>query len=859
MKTIRLLVLSLLLTLLAWSIIAWPIPRHVASGIPLSWRNTEQHETRTMVAGDHLQFLYHLWLAKDTFFGPTPLFHNLYEFNQGSDADRKDITTRYYLPFSLIFSLGAARGNLAFAWNFTGFITLWLTLCATWVLVRRYTSNRLVTVMAAFLSIIFPYRWFTLMGGSPTGLAMTWVPIIYLGLDIMIKEKNPWGGALAGLAITLAEWCDPHVTFFTGLTAPFWCILSYIYHHQRYWPTKREFLRMVRAALPLVLFGIMVLLQAWIVKARLDTTSIAGKSRPLSEVALSSPSLSGIVNLKHHGVNSQIYIGFLLLGTLALSLLATVRDWLSRRSEAPRKTIHLCCSILLGLALIAIIILSTGTRNPGGSRAWSLLTRIIPPYGKIRQAGKIFTLMPTLTALFIALTLPALLSIWRRRSIQITVGVILMALLVADYGSMITPQVCILDKEQGAYHAVVKDAAHEGNTTPRVICLPLWPGDSHWTSLNEYYVSLYRIRMLNGYRPTPSIEYKNYISQFESFNKGTYDDSQLDELLRKEISYVILQEDAFPEKVSPFSVSHTLHGLLASPRLKLIAKDGATWTFKIVAAPEGVYPDLPDWKLHLPARLWQAERAISTNAIVLSSPDTSGNRYLQLPNSQSYALSQPYPLSSLSGMCFLVRLKGSTRAKATVVINNEDQPSTEIEPAEEWTWHRVAVPEFEGYNPVQLRIEPTDGPVDIDLTILATEEWDPNTFDTPITIPAALFFHSGYIDIQTGNVILQPYRDAAAAIFYGPKLPVPAGSYNIQLEYESSAPDGTVLGTLRSRYPYGKAKPTEIVAGKPAMLKYRQDVNLRLAIDFVYSRNAEIRIKNMIISPVTIADNKTND
>ena len=63
------------------------------------------------------------------------------------------------------------------------------------------------------------------------------------------------------------------------------------------------------------------------------------------------------------------------------------------------------------------------------------------------------------------------------------------AVMIVEYRMKISPTVCILDKEQNAYLAVSEDAEPRG-VDPRVVVIPLWPGDSHWASLYEYYVSL---------------------------------------------------------------------------------------------------------------------------------------------------------------------------------------------------------------------------------------------------------------------------------------------------------------------------------------------------------------------------------
>ena len=114
-RTVAMGVASLLLMV----VFSWPLARYARTGIAHTAFNLAPGEPMSMVPGDHLQFLYHLWLAQDTFAGHTPAFHNLYEFNTGDDAGRRDVTP-YYLPFSAFFAAASIPFGQAAGWNFAG-------------------------------------------------------------------------------------------------------------------------------------------------------------------------------------------------------------------------------------------------------------------------------------------------------------------------------------------------------------------------------------------------------------------------------------------------------------------------------------------------------------------------------------------------------------------------------------------------------------------------------------------------------------------------------------------------------------------------------------------------------------------
>ena len=145
---------------------------------------------------------------------------------------------------------------------------------------------------------------------------------------------------------------------------------------------------------------------------------------------------------------------------------------------------------------------------------------------------------------------------------------------------------CLLDYEQGAYRAIAEDAAQNGREN-RAVSLPIWPGDSHWNSLTEYDSTLYRTKMLNGYDPSVSLQYRQDIfERLAPLNIGHITDDRLDQLLAMKIGYVTIQENAFPHKVSPFPVTQTIAALLNHPRIEFLARDAEMWAFKILPAGE---------------------------------------------------------------------------------------------------------------------------------------------------------------------------------------------------------------------------------------------------------------------------------
>ena len=256
----------------------------------------------------------------------------------------------------------------------------------------------------------------------------------------------------------------------------------------------------------------------------------------------------------------------------------------------------------------------------------------------------------------------------------------------------------------------------------------------------------------------------------ESFNAGGYSGKQLDELLKMGANYIVLHEDAFPEKVSPFSVAHTLLELLKHPRIKPLKQDGAVWSFKILDTPEGRYEDLPDWKQHFPSRLWQAENSEHRLSEIREEQAASGGKYIHLNKAGASATISTFSAPNVKGLCYMVRTRGADSYLANVMVNGKDLPMTiKASGGKEWEWHKVMIPALGSYQQIQLRIATTSRPFDLDLVILATEDWNISGF-SKIEMPAPIFFHAGYTDLETDEVVLSPGREPEDVIFYGPRV-----------------------------------------------------------------------------------------
>jgi len=850
--------LSFLLSLALWLAFSWPVPRVLTAGIASSGRNIEIGQARAMIPGDHLQFIYHFWLFSDTVSGHTPWFHNLYEFNTGDDSDRRDLMT-YYLPFALVFALCAQIGSLALAWNLTGFIAIWITLLATWLLARRYTADRWIPWIAALLAVAFPYRWYALLGGSPTGLGMMWIPILCLGLELMVVEKRAWGGVLAGLTILLAGWVDNHIFFFAALIAPAWCLFAYWYHRNQWIPTWREFKPLFKASLPLLGFLVLILLHAQFMQRGLADTALARQGRNPNEVRLSSPQLAGAVTRDIANPACVIYAGWSLLGLLGAGLLACLARCARRQELSSRRAWGL---ILLLLGITVIIFLAAGMNNPGGPRFWRWLTHLLPPYAMIRNPTKIYCLLPTIAAVAATLALNHLTAFLPHRGMRRVILILLVLLLLVDFKGMVQPTICLLDRQQAAYEAIARDARDHGRRA-HLMALPLWPGDSHFTSINQYYAALYRLRLINGYRPTARKKYVDDVFlRFQSFNHGVITDVQLDNLLQRGIAYIVLHEDLFPEKVSSFPVGNTLQALQTHPRLALLRQAETVWAFRILRNGETKTPSsvpLVSCPVYFPARRFELESYGRSAHAVICDLECSGKGFLRLAPGATNHVSMAVTGAVVNARFlpnerWMLRSRGNTTI--TLHTRTDEQPAGDhgipVVLTDAWNWYPAPIDPAQAERPMALLVKPGTegtGTADLDLVLLTAGDWPELVPGAGQNLPATCFFHAGYSDTARNAVVLRRDHDPAAAVFYGPKLPLAAGTYEVELRFTSAAARGTLLGFCNVRVnDRDERNQVQVIAGHRARIMHGQPDNRPVNLVFVYTRNADMEIEGVTIT-----------
>lgn len=828
--------LALCFSLAIFSFFSYPLPVRWHQSIPCSAENKEKFHERTLIPGDHLQLEYRFWLFSDMIRGKTPLFQNPYEFNSGDDLKTYRIHPQY-LPFSAFYSLVNTFYSRAFAWNSTLFLSFWLTFLFSLTLYLKFHQNLFMAFLLTSLTLCIPYRFHTLLGGSPTGLAMTWVPLFYLGLYHWFDENRDKGAFQSGLALLFSYTTDMHVFYFSALSAPFMAILFYVSRQRPEFSisfSRTDVINKIKQCLIFGLLMIPVIYFVLIKKTELSSSFHMKSGRELAEIAIFTPFMNALTQVVHD--HASIYLGILFITLfIAFSLFS-----LSCAGSRPLKE-----NLRLGFFLTSVIliyILALGEHGIFEGRFFINAREWIPEYDNIRQPLKILCLAPTLLLMFFACGLSRLTTI---RAAHLKISAILVVSCIMSFKYAVKPTLTALPSEIVPYKAIMESARLE-STEARTVAIPLWPGDSHWSSLYEYAGSLYRIRMLNGYSPTVKADYvKSVFEPLKSLNAGLVSRNHVTLLKGMNIQYLTFHENAFPEKVSPFPVEFTRQALLNSPYLQLFSRVGPVYAFKIRSETIGIDHDVPLTQQRPLSFLFAARKYFSYqfkhNGILVNSDDDQ-REYLTVSGPDGFFKTPSKTLFFPEGSRWKILAKGHFTARFSTVENQ-----THTYALNDWSWIEVPVPV--NYNLVKTRFQMDciDGTSSIFLAILEGHNLSATHFSRPAVIPATHFFHAGYSsETMDGSVIFTPSVDPDSKVLYAP-LALKKGTYVITCHYLTSDPDQSpgqlIIRTHDAQLSQHIDPATNVISMETSLTS--DDL---LSLEFHYSRLTEITIHSVEIA-----------
>lgn len=822
--------------ILIWALITWPLPLHFNDTIPSTDRlHISMSQILELNPGDHLQLYYYFWLARDMLAGKTPLFNNVYEFNMGGDS-RQARFSPYYVPFSLIFAATSPWLGDPAGWNLTGLVSVLLGLFGCFALAQRYANSRWLALAIALIVTAFPFRWNTLLGGSPTGFGIGLLPWLIVGLDQAVRDHRPSGGFLAGLTLLGAYGTDLHCFYFATLLTPLWCAIAWGTQEKPLaitWPRLRA---TFIALLPTLLFVAFAMGLSVLSRRHLASVAIAG-GRSWNDVKLCSPIIRGLLYWGPLGYSNHIYFGVSLTALIVFGYVLQGVSKLQARTQAacvPRKDKGVAYPgwllIMVTLGILATLSVSLGVHGPFSGLPLRLARNLLPKFTMIRQTAKVFCLMPTLLTILLAL-LFAGLPAWPRAVKKYLAGIFILlgALIFIESALWFRVGLCAFPKGMPPYEAIAKHAAEQGLGQPHALAIPLWPGESHFSSVYEYGIIHSRVRLLNGYYPAiPRSYLKRVVKPLSFLNHGMLAEKQLAVLKAFSVRYIIFHEQPYPTKGSFFPSAIALRGLLQNPWLDPLVSDGPIRSFVIREIPRDA-ADIPE--LWGPPRYWPS-RQWTFN----TQPGIADKQF-------DFPLTMRTPAPPAPNLRYLMRVSGGG------TLLSSSGTTLAIPAAAAWLETPLSSPYGDTW-----RV--TSGQPRLEHALLVAGDGADPLPKGRYRWPAADFFHKGATDVITGSIHIDPLRVLQGMVLYGPDLPFPAGRYRATLITEATNTNDVdrAEGDLRA-VTLGQALTVvgqaPVRAGIPTSCEFDYDGARPLRLEYHYHRHIPIRVIALELEPLT--------
>ncbi|MGI6299591.1 MAG: hypothetical protein ACOX52_00810 [Verrucomicrobiota bacterium] len=514
-----------------------PLWRHAAECIPYARVPMEGGEKGEFIMGDHFQFQYILWLFRHKVVdGQGSLLTDPYQFSfPGEPMHRFTM----YIPSAWPCHLASLFTDSFLPFNLNIWVSFLLAGWATYLWIRRYVDTPGPAVLAAVIMAAFPYRLISMLGSSPTGFAMYLIPLGFWCVDGILDRRSRAWAFVAGFVPLLLTFGDMHCSYFFGMTLPAYLAFGYAARYAEWKATPFKTFAKDQALRWLIFsFGLifMVAMVAF-VRARILNPSVVQEGFSLKELQIFSPTPYDLIIRNNPVTTRAIYPGFGIVALAAFGLLY----WSWKGTWERRWIVWAAALGLLGGYIIMV------SPNSPWLIVYLGLRKIVPMFGKVRQTGKLMVIMVPFLALLAALGLQAVLSLIPRPSWKHAVTALAALVMILDFNPFQQIGVTCPAPTNAAYEHVYQ----ERTPTEPILCLPIWPGDSSYSSLYLYFATRYPMPMMNMHHPAAPARYVTEIFEsLKSLNKGEIADNTLSTLDQYGVRFILIHKEVWPDKVS---------------------------------------------------------------------------------------------------------------------------------------------------------------------------------------------------------------------------------------------------------------------------------------------------------------------
>ncbi len=388
------------------------------------------------------------------------------------------------------------------------------------------------------------------------------------------------------------------------------------------WPHRRPLQRLGKAWLPVWPLAMGLVLAAArmvLVKASSFDGSIAAKGRGLHEVLLFTPGLGDLLDLANAHMERLVHLGWVLMGLALLGLILLALG-------LPRNARRACQAAMWAFLAALATLLALGPTIKA-LPLYALLYKIVPFFNFPRVPGRLIifaVLMMSLLAGWVVRELSGGVKT-RKAWLSAALSAVLLIGLGWDMGLPARTGISLLP-QPGPVAAGIKSHMITGPGSPeRILGLPIWPGDSHQSSVYDLMITQTRAQYINGYSPVvPRAYIDRIVRPLYNLNFGYVDRSALQTLDKLQAKLLSFHDDrlVYAPKISPFPPALARQRLLASGAFFPLARHGNVF---LLSLNSGAGPDPAAGKIISPVTsLWEAERLPRETGELLEEKEASG-------------------------------------------------------------------------------------------------------------------------------------------------------------------------------------------------------------------------------------------
>ncbi len=331
----------------------------------------------------------------------------------------------------------------------------------------------------------------------------------------------------------------------------------------------------------------------------------------------------------------------------------------------------------LAVVSLGFAVLALGPNAPLWLPFYPAAARLIPFFAVIRQPAKFFAV--SAVALGLAAGIGTTVAgerfgrRWRAPLACVALGAVLM-----DFSSVMPFGVSRLPRENRAY-AEVAQRARGSN----LLELALWPGDSAYSSIYQYWATRTRVPTVNGYSPTAPRDYVERVARpLASMNLGELTEEQFRLLDDLDVRFVTVHRDTYPPQVFPYSYRFTLAAMRQNPNLEPVAEDDGVYLFERLRGPYRPWTNSAAWPIGV---FYEAESLKLGDGERLEDASASGGALVRGRSDAKLPIVYgPYRDFPAGRYEVRFRARGRGRVEVTSDLGERELAAAEIE-RDEWT------------------------------------------------------------------------------------------------------------------------------------------------------------------------------